>query len=287
VIAAMVSLLHYDFMRNALAAGFLVSIACGIVGTLVVVNRLSFLAGGVAHAAYGGLGISAFFGLSPMTGTIPFSLVSSLLMGFASRRQKERSDTIIGVMWALGMAIGIILIDLKPGYFVDLMSFLFGSILAVPKESLILMAALDGIIVVIVIGLYKEFLSMSYDEEFALVSGVPVAMLYYVMILLIAFTVIMLIRVVGLILVIALFTIPASIAEMFTKDLRRMMAIATVLGMIFTTSGLLLSYYCNLTSGATIIMVAGVFYILALIVRSHRKNGVRQRGRESARRVAA
>ena len=280
------SLLSYDFMRNALAAGFLVSIACGVVGTLVVVNRLSFLAGGVAHAAYGGLGLSAFFNLSPMTGTIPFSLISSFLMGFASRRQKERSDTIIGVMWALGMAIGIILIDLKPGYFVDLMSYLFGSILAVPRESLSLMAALDCIILLIVIGLYKEFLSMSYDEEFALVSGVPVAMLYYVMILLIALTVIMLIRVVGLILVIALFTIPASIAEMFTKDLRRMMAIATALGMFFTFAGLLLSYYCNLTSGATIIMVAGIFYIISLVVRSRRQSGWKQRSRDSARRIA-
>jgi zinc transport system permease protein len=265
--------LHYDFMRNALAAGFLVSIACGVVGTLVVVNRLSFLAGGVAHAAYGGLGLSAFLGLSPMTGTIPFSLVSSLLMGFASRRQKERSDTIIGVMWALGMAIGIILIDLKPGYFVDLMSYLFGSILAVSHASLVLMAVLDCIILLIVIGLYKEFLSMSYDEEFALVSGIPVALLYYVMILLIALTVIMLIRVVGLILVIALCTIPASIAEMFTKDLRRMMAIAAALGMFFTTAGLFLSYYCNLTSGATIILVAGIFYIISLIMKSRRKNG--------------
>jgi zinc transport system permease protein len=280
--AAMLDLMHYDFMRNALTAGFLVSIACGVVGTLVVVNRLSFLAGGVAHAAYGGLGLSAFFGISPMAGTIPFSIVSSLLMGVASRRQKERSDTIIGVMWALGMAIGIILIDLKPGYFADLMSYLFGSILAVPHSSLYLMAALDCIILLIVVGLYKEFLSMSYDEEFALVSGVPVATLYYVMILLIALTVIMLIRVVGLILVIALCTIPASIAEMFTKDLRRMMAIATALGMFFTTGGLLLSYYCNLTSGATIIMVAGIFYVISFVVRSRRQNGMRQRCRDSA-----
>jgi zinc transport system permease protein len=268
----MLDMMHYDFMRNAFAAGLLVSIACGVVGTLVVVNRLSFLAGGVAHAAYGGLGLSAFLGWTPMAGTLPFSLTASLLMGYMSRRHKERSDTVIGVMWALGMAIGIILIDLKPGYYVDLMSYLFGSILAVPGESLVLMALLDLVILAAVILLFKEFLGMSYDEEFALVSGIPVARLYYVMILLIAFTVIMLIRVVGLILVIALFTIPASIAEMFTKDLRRMMAIATLLGMVFTTSGLLLSYYLNLTSGATIILVAGVCYIVCFVVTSRKKN---------------
>jgi zinc transport system permease protein len=263
--------LQYGFMQNALAAGLLVSIACGVVGTLVVVNRLSFLAGGVAHAAYGGLGLSAFLGWAPMAGTVPFSLAASLLMGVVSRKNRERSDTVIGVMWALGMAIGIILIDLKPGYYVDLMSYLFGSILTVPAASLLFMAALDVVILVTVISLFKEFLGMSYDEEFALVSGVPVAVLYYVMILLIALTVIMLIRVVGLILVIALFTIPASIAEMFTKDLRRMMAIAAVLGMIFTTTGLMLSYYWNLTSGATIVLVAGVAYVIALGLAPRKK----------------
>jgi zinc transport system permease protein len=259
--------LHFDFMRNAILAGLFVSIACGVVGTLVVVNRLSFLAGGVAHAAYGGLGLSAILNWTPMAGTIPFSIAASLLMGYVSRTNKDRSDTVIGVMWALGMAIGIILIDLKGGYFVDLMSYLFGSILAVPKESLWFMAGLDLVILLTVGMLYKEILSMSYDDEFAQVSGVPVTAVYYSMILLIALTVIMLIKVVGLILVIALFTIPASIAEMFTKDLRRMMGIATLLGMVFTTAGLLLSYYLNLTSGATIIMVAGVAYVMFFFLK--------------------
>jgi zinc transport system permease protein len=266
----MLDLLHFEFMRNAIVAGLFVSIACGVVGTLVVVNRLSFLAGGVAHAAYGGLGLSAILNWTPMAGTIPFSIVASLLMGYVSRTNKDRSDTVIGVMWALGMAIGIILIDLKGGYFVDLMSYLFGSILAVPKESLLFMAGLDFVILLAVGLLYKEILSMSYDDEFAQVSGVPVTLVYYCMILLIALTVIMLIKVVGLILVIALFTIPASIAEMFTKNMRRMMAIAVVLSMIFTTTGLFISASLNLTSGATIIMVAGIAYIISLLVS--RKN---------------
>ncbi|MBN1128822.1 MAG: metal ABC transporter permease [Chitinispirillaceae bacterium] len=267
----MTDLLHYEFMRNALAAGLLVSVACGVVGTLVVVNRLSFLSGGIAHAAYGGIGLSAFFNWPPMAGAIPFSLVAAFLMGWVSRSDRERSDTIIGVMWALGMAIGIILIDLKGGYVVDLMSYLFGSILAVPGESIRYMAGLDIVILLTVGVLYKEFLSMSYDHEFARVSGVPVIALYYVMILLIALSVIMLIKVVGLILVIALFTIPASIAELFTKNLWRMMAIAVLFSMLFTTTGLLLSGYLNLTSGATIIAVAGVAYGISVLVR--RKNG--------------
>jgi zinc transport system permease protein len=263
----MLDLLHYDFMRNALAAGLLVSVACGVVGTLVVVNRLAFLAGGVAHAAYGGLGLAAFFSWTPMAGAVPFSIISSLLMGWVSRNNKERSDAIIGVMWALGMAIGIIMIDLKGGYFVDLMSYLFGSILAVPRESLLVMAGLDVVILLAVGILYKEILAMSYDDEFALVSGIRVGVLYYLIILMIALTVIMLIKVVGLILVIALFTIPASMAELFTKNLRRMMAISTLLGMVFTTAGLLLSARLNLTAGATIIMVAGIAYIGAVLIK--------------------
>lgn len=267
----MPDLLHYEFMRNALAAGLLVSLACGVVGTLVVVNRLSFLSGGVAHAAYGGLGLSAFFNWAPMTGAIPFSLVAAFLMGWVSRLNKERSDTVIGVMWALGMAIGIILIDLKGGYAVDLMSYLFGSILAVSGENLLFMAGLDAVVFLTVGLLYKEFLSMSYDGEFAQVSGVPVIALYYVMILLIALTVIMLIKVVGLILVIALFTIPASIAELFTKKLKNMMVIATLLSMVFTSTGLLLSAFLNLTSGATIIAVAGIAYAISVVVRQKKR----------------
>jgi len=263
----MIDFLQYEFMRNALLSGILVSIAAGIVGTLVVVNRLSFLAGGVAHAAYGGLGLSAFLGWTPMAGTIPFSLGSSILMGIISRRKKERADTVIGVMWAVGMAIGIILIDLSPGYYVDLMSYLFGSIMAVPAASLVWMAVLDIMIIGLVVLLYKEILGMSYDEEFALISGIPVTAIYYLILCMIALSVVMLIKAVGLILVIALFTIPASIAEMFTNDLKLMMLLSCALGVVFTVFGLILSYNLDLTAGATIILFACVGYGIAFVLR--------------------
>ncbi|NLG16226.1 MAG: metal ABC transporter permease [Fibrobacter sp.] len=265
-------LLQYEFMRNAFLAGLLVSVACGVVGTLVVVNRLSFLAGGVAHAAYGGLGLAAFARWSPESGIIPFALGSSLLMGFVSRKNKERSDTVIGVMWAVGMALGIILIDLTPGYYADLMSYLFGSIMAVSQQSLLLMVVLDFVILICIILLYKEILSVSYDEEFASISGVPARALYYVILMLIALTVIMLIQAVGLILVIALFTIPASIAELFTKDLKRMMIVSSLLGMLFTTAGLLVSYLCNITAGASIVLSACIGYGTALIIIKVKKS---------------
>jgi zinc transport system permease protein len=254
-------------MRNALLAGLLVSIACGIVGSLVVVNRLSSLSGGIAHAAYGGLGLAVFFKWPLLAGAMLFSLVASWVMGYVTSEKKERADTTVGVVWAIGMAFGILMIDLTKGYYVDIMSYLFGSILAVPGQSIVFMAGLDVAILVIVALLYKELVALSYDEEFALISGVPVKALYYLVLVLIALCVVVLIRVVGLILVIALFTIPASIAELFTRKLSRIMIISCLLGMVFTISGLFLSYYFDLTSGATIILVAGVCYFVANLVK--------------------
>ena len=256
--------LQFDFMRNALAAGFLTSVICGVVGTLVVVNRIVFISGGIAHAAYGGIGLAFYVGVPPTLGATLFSLAISMLMGVASYRSKERADTIIGVMWALGMALGIILIELTPGYGVDLMSYLFGSILSVPRLDIWCMCGLALFVIVIVAFFYREFIAMSYDEEFASVTGVPVRLLYFALLGLISLSVVMIIRVVGLILVIALLTIPPYIAEKYTSSLGKMMIVACCLGVLFTLTGLWLSYRCNLASGATIIMVGGVGFFLSL-----------------------
>ena len=262
----MIEALQYDFMRNALAAGLLVSIACGIIGTYVVINRIVFLSGGIAHAAYGGIGLGYFLGFNPILGAISFSLLSALGMGMVQRKTRERSDTIIGAMWAIGMAVGIILVDLTQGYKADLMSYLFGSILAVPTTDLFLMLGLDIIIVVMVALLYKELLAVSFDETFARIENVPVDAIYMVLVCMIALTVVMMMRVVGLIMVIALLTMPAAISAQFTKDMKKMMFLASGLGILFTTCGLWLSYAFNLTSGASIILVAGVAYVLSLVV---------------------
>ena len=256
--------LQFDFMKNALAAGILTSVICGVVGTLVVVNRIVFISGGIAHAAYGGIGLAFYVGISPFLGATLFSLAISMLMGVASFRSKERADTIIGVMWAVGMALGIILIELRPGYGVDLMSYLFGSILSVPRLDIWYMCGLALVVIVIVAAFYREFIAMSYDEEFAAVAGVPVRLLYFTLLGLISLSVVMIIRVVGLILVIALLTIPPYIAEKYVKSLGRMMILASCLGILFTLTGLWVSYLYNLTSGATIIMVGGVGFFLSL-----------------------
>lgn len=249
-------------MQNALLSGILVSVACGIVGTLVVVNRIVFISGGIAHAAYGGIGLAFYLGVPPSFGAAFFSVFSSMVMGVVSLKNKERADTIIGVIWAIGMAIGIILIDLTPGYNVDLMSYLFGSILSVPDRDIWFMLFLDILIFLLVWFFYKELLAMSYDEEFSFTVGIPIKFLYFTLLGMIALSVVMIIQVVGLIMVIALLTIPPFIAEKYTLSLAKMMILSSLLGILFTTTGLWLSYTYNLTSGATIIMVAGcVFFI--------------------------
>ena len=263
-----VEALQFGFMRHALMAGVLVSVACGIVGTYVVVNRIVFISGGIAHAAYGGIGLGYFFGFNPVLGAIAFSLVAALAMGTVQRKTRQRADTVIGVMWAVGMAIGIILVDLTEGYKAGLMSYLFGSILAVPAQDLIIMLALDILIITLVASFYKELLAISFDNVFATVRSVSVDAIYLLLLVMIALTVVMIMRVVGLILVIALMTIPAAISGQWVKDLPKIMVLACILGVLFTTAGLWLSYFLNLTSGATIILVSGGAYLLSLIAKS-------------------
>lgn len=258
--------LQFEFMRNAILAGVLVSISCGVIGTLVVVNRIVFMSGGIAHAAYGGIGLAFFLGLPPALGAAFFAVGISLIMGAVTLKSKHRADTIIGVLWAIGMACGILLVDLTPGYNVDLMSYLFGSIMTVPKTDIWFMLALDVVILLTIAIFYKEFLAMSYDEEFAFVVGIPVRALYYALLCLIALSVVMIIRVVGLILVIALLTIPPYIAEKYTTSLRKMMVLSSLFGILFTLLGLWFSYSFNLTSGATIILVSGAAFFLSQVL---------------------
>ncbi len=258
----MMDILAMEFMRNALLAGLLASVACGVIGTLVVVNRQVFMAGGVAHTAYGGVGLAFYLGLPVLPCAVAFTVLAALVMAALSFGRAERTDSIVGVMWAAGMAMGIILLDLTPGYNVDLMSYLFGSILAVPKSDILFMLGLDVFILAVVLFWYKDFLSLSFDMEFARSMGVPVRLLYALMQVMTAVTVIMVIQVAGLILVIALLTIPPMLAELFTKSLWRMMALATLASLVFCLAGLAVSYHYDITSGASIIAMATVGYAL-------------------------
>jgi zinc transport system permease protein len=267
----MIEILQYDFMRHALAAGLLASVICGIMGALVVVNRIVFLSGGIAHAAYGGIGLAFYFGWPYFLCTVGFSLGAASIMAAVSLKAKHRADTIIGVIWALGMACGIVLLDLTPGYNVDLMSYLFGSLLTVPASDLWIMLAAAVLVAGLVAFFYEDLLALSYDEEFARIRGVPVRTLYFMMMCMLAVTIVMVIQVVGLILVIALLTIPPFIVEKYVKSLFGMMAGSVLLGAVFTLSGLWLSYAYNITSGASIIMVAGSVFIFMQLIDKLRR----------------
>jgi len=260
------ALIEHDFLRTALLAGLLASIGCGVIGTYVVVKRIAFLAGGIAHSVLGGMGAALYFGFDPLLGALIAALVSALLIGGVRLAWSAQEDTLVGALWAIGMAVGILFIAKTPGYSTDLMSYLFGNILLVPQRDLWLMAGLDLALVLTVALFYRQFLAVSFDEEFARLRGVPVTFFYLLLLCLVAVTVVLLIQVVGLILVIALLTLPAAVAGHYVHSLGGMMVIATLLGIGFTSGGLALSYAPDLPAGPTIILLAGAFYVVSAVL---------------------
>lgn len=267
----MQEMLSLTFMQNAFLGGILVSIACGVIGSLVVVNRMTFIAGGISHGAYGGIGVAFFLGFSPLLGASLFSIFLALVIALMTLKDKERFDSIIGALWSFGMALGIVFIDLSPGYNVDLMSYLFGSILMIDKTTLNFISFVDFGIAVFVAVFYRQFCAISFDSEFAKLRGVKTEIFYYILVMMMALCIVATIQVVGLILVIALITIPPYIAEIFSKNLGEMMIKASIISSIFCIIGLTLSYKFNLTSGASIILVASsVFFMVVIFKRLFR-----------------
>jgi zinc transport system permease protein len=266
------ALIQHGFLQFALVAGVLASIGCGVMGSYVVVKRVGFLAGGISHAVLGGMGIALFYGADPVAGALVAALVAALLIGWISLRWREQEDTLIGALWAVGMAIGIIFISRTPGYNVNLMSYLFGNILMVEQGDLWLMMLMDTIVVITVLLFYRQFLALSFDEEFARLRGVPVTFFYLLLLCMVALTVVLLIQVVGLILVIALLTLPAAIAAQYVHSLKRIMLLAAVLGILFTSAGLAFSYQPDLPAGATIILIAGISYLFSTLFSGMRRS---------------
>ncbi len=263
----MIDVLQYEFMRNALLAAVLVGIACGIMGTFVVTKRIVFISGGIAHAAFGGIGLGYLLGVNPVLTAIPFSLLAALTIGTISRKVDISEDSAIGILWAVGMALGILFIALAPGYAPDLFSYLFGSILTVPFSDIALMLGLDVIIIILVALAYKELQAISFDEEYSRISGVPTHTLYLFLLCLVALSIIVLIRVVGIILIIALLTIPTVIAKQFTFNLRKLMIYSTALAVILTVLGLWISFLIDIPSGATIVLVLSAAFLVSVVVR--------------------
>ncbi|MEZ5477408.1 MAG: metal ABC transporter permease [Thiolinea sp.] len=258
-------LLEEPFLQMAVLAGWLASLGCGLIGPFVVVKRITFLAGGIAHSVLAGMGAAVYFDFDPLLGALLAALASALLMGWIRLYWKAQEDMLIGALWATGMATGLIFIAQKPGYSSDLMSYLFGNILLVPQQDLWFMLALNLLLLLIVALFYRQFLAVIFDEEFARLRGVPVNLFYLLLLCLIAVTVVLLIHVVGLILVIALLTLPAAIAGHYVRSLGAMMVIATLLGAVFTTGGLALSYAPDLPAGPVIILLAAFAYLLSVL----------------------
>jgi len=269
----MLEALDYPFFQRALAAGLLASLACGVVGTFVVVRRLASLSGGIAHAAFAGVGLGYLLGFDPLLGAAGVALLAGLGLSALSRRVQAAPDTLMAALWSLGMALGILFVSLTPGYAPDLMSYLFGSILLVTPLHVGFLGVLDGVILLGTLLFFRELRAVTFDEEFSRLMGLPVDALSNGLLALVSLAVVVLIRVVGVILVLALLTIPALVARQWTDRLAPMMALATLLGAVCTVSGLFLSYGLSITwglnvpTGPLVVLLAALVFALSTLAR--------------------
>lgn len=254
--------LEYQFLQNAFFSGILASIVCGIIGVIIIEKKLVMMSGGIAHTSYGGVGLGYLLGFEPIIGAFLFSICAALGIGYIKRKNGGNSDVIIGLFWSLGMSLGILFIALMPGYPPDLSSYLFGNILSVTKADLKLIAVSTSIITFIIILFYNDWKAFLFDEEFSSIIGIKTTFLEYLLLILIAMTVVALIRVVGIILVLALLTAPAASASMLTSNLKKRMIYSALFGSVFCIIGLWTSYELNIASGATIVILSVICYFI-------------------------
>lgn len=253
-------MLRYQFMQNALLASIMASLVCGVIGVIIVERKLVMMSGGIAHTAFGGVGLGYLCGFDPMLGAIGFSVLAALGIGFVRRRNGTKSDVIIALFWSLGMALGVLFVALMPGYPPDLNSYLFGSILSVTRQDLWMMASLSVAALLSIFVYYNGWKAYLFDPQYAQVIGRPTALLEYALLVLVALCVVILIRIVGIILVIALFTAPAACAAFFSRTLEKRIALAIGFSMLFSVGGLFISYGLDCPSGTAIILVAATSY---------------------------
>jgi|ERR1035437_144878 zinc transport system permease protein len=256
----LIALFNIGFFRNAFIAAFFASITCGIIGTYIVSRRIVFISGGITHASFGGIGMGYYFGFNPIFGAVVFGILSALGIEFFTKRADLREDSAIAILWSLGMALGVIFIFLTPGYAPNLMSYLFGNILTVSKEDLIYLLLLAIFVIGVFLIFYRMIIFISFDEEFALTNNAPVRLFNALLISLVALTIVLNIRVVGIILVMSLLTIPQAIANLFTKRFDYMMFYSIGFGFLGSVTGLSFSYIYDIPSGAAIIFSLVVLY---------------------------
>ena len=262
------ALFHYQFLQNALVSCVLASVVCGLIGVIIVEKKLVMLSGGIAHTSYGGVGLGYLAGFEPIIGAFLFSILAAFGVGAIQRRGGTRSDVVIGLFWSLGMALGILFIALMPGYPPEIASYLFGSILSVTATDLWLMTVMTALVLLVVVMLFNHWKAYLFDEEFATIIGIRTAFLNYLLLVLVALTVVVLIRVAGIILVLALLTAPAAVAAMFFPRLKQRMAAAVVIGCLLCIAGLWISYSLDIASGASIVILSVSCYFVCRTARA-------------------
>lgn len=259
------SFFQYQFITNAFWAAILLAVAVGLIGSYVVARRLVFLSGGITHSSFGGIGIAYYMGLNPILGAAVFAVLSAFGVEALSQRMDVREDSAIGMLWSVGMAIGIVFIYLTPGYSPNLMTFLFGSILTINTQDIILLLILNVAMILFFILFYRPILYLAFDENFARTQGVPVRTFSYILKGFIALTIIFSIRMVGIILLISLLTIPPTLANIFTKKFNLIIYISILVSFLGAVIGLIMSFGLNVPSGATIVIsLVGMFGIAKL-----------------------
>lgn len=263
----LIEIFSLEFMQNALIGAFLISILCGIVSTIIVSNNMGFITASIAHGSYGGIGMAIFLGISPLLGASIFSVFLAILIAFLSLKDTKNFDTIVGAIWAFGMSLGVIFSDLKQGSGVDLANYLFGSILTIEKNNLIFTAIFDAILIMLLIAFYHQIVLATFDKEFAKTKKIKTDLIYYLTIILISISSILTIQMVGLILVMALFSIPTYIANKFAKNIPSLMIFSSLISFIFCFLGIILSYNFNLTCGACIIILLSIALFMLIITQ--------------------
>ena len=263
-------LLSYSFFQNALVGSFLASIACGIVGAYIVARRLVFISGGITHASFGGLGLGFYLGMNPIVMALLFSIASAFGIEWVSRDGMVREDSAIAGVWSLGMALGVIFIFLTPGYAPNLSAYLFGNILTITVWNLVYMAALSMALIVVFTYFYWEILFIAFDRDFAQTQGLPVRLVEYAMMLFVAITIVLTIRLVGIMLLMSLLTIPQMTVNLFTDSFKRIIFGSVAIGFVACVVGLWWSYLIDVPSGAFIILILVVVFLAAKAIKAHR-----------------
>lgn len=264
----MIDILSYTFFQNALFGVLIVSIAAAIIGTYIVTRRMVFIAGGVTHACFGGLGLGYFLGVSPILMAGVFAVASSLGVEWLATKQHIREDSAIGVIWALGMALGTLFIFLTPGYVPELNSFLFGSILTITTTDLAMFGGFLLVLLAFFCLFYKQIVACAFDRDFARTQNLPVTAINCMMTVLVAVCIVMTIRLIGIMLLLTLFTMPQMIAEIYTRRFKPMMAMSVVASIVCSVCGLIGSYLLNVPASSTIVLMLIAVYIIARIVKS-------------------